>query len=135
VGKGGRSQRGSDVACATWRRAIAKFVMSRRLFSCMHAHNLQPGAVGGCLHAFTKILSHRITERERPINARFGLRACSRHPRAEASDSPSVIARPINVSEVAVGGSLSQKLRIWPRGTLNVSSFFDMAHVTCAILL
>jgi hypothetical protein len=76
-GKGDRSQRGSDVACATWLRAIAKFVMSRRLFSCMHARNLQPGAVGGCLHACTKILSHRITEHERPINARFGLRACT----------------------------------------------------------
>jgi hypothetical protein len=45
--------------------------------SCMRARNLQPWAVGGRVHACTIILSRRITERDRPINARFGLRACT----------------------------------------------------------
>jgi hypothetical protein len=47
------------------------------MIACMHTRNLQPGAVEGSMHACTKILSHRITERGRPINVRFSLRVCT----------------------------------------------------------
>jgi hypothetical protein len=48
-----------------------------RDFMCMHARNLQPGAIEGPMCPCTKIVSHRITECRRPINVRFISRACT----------------------------------------------------------
>jgi hypothetical protein len=57
-----------------WKFKFCLAILGRE-FMCMHARNLQPWAIEGPMRACTKILSHCITERRRPINVRFISRA------------------------------------------------------------